>query len=250
MPKVSILGVDVDDVGKAELEGAIIRAVEGKRKEVFAYVNVHAINLARTDQAFRGFLNNAALAYCDGEGVRFGARVLGSELPPRIVLTRWIWDLGELFQEKGFSAYLLGGAPATVTAAAAKFRACYPRLHLAGCHHGYFDREGHENTMVLDSIRSASPNVLFVGFGMPGQERWIERHLNHLCANAIIPCGGMIDYLSGEVPVAPGWMTENGLEWLYRLLRDPARLWSRYVMGNPAFMLRVFRERLLEGRRG
>lgn len=249
MSKVDILGVRVDDVDKKELEKAIIESVEMKRKEVFAYANVHAINLAQTDRSFREFLNTASVVYCDGEGVRVGARILGADPPQRTVLTRWIWELGEVIEERGMSVYLLGGRVGTVAAAANRLSSRYPRLNLVGYHHGYFDRTGHENTEVLNSINRASPNIIFVGFGMPRQELWIEQNFDQLCVNAIIPCGGMIDYLSGEVSPTPQWMSENGLEWLYRLTQDPARLWWRYVVGNPTFILRVLHERIREGRR-
>jgi N-acetylglucosaminyldiphosphoundecaprenol N-acetyl-beta-D-mannosaminyltransferase len=249
MSRVDILGVCVDDITREGLERAIIESVEMKRKEVFAYANVHAINLAQTDRSFREFLNKASVVYCDGEGVRLGARILGHGLPPRTALTRWIWDLGGVFEERGISVYLLGGREGTVAAATNRLYVRYPRLNLVGYHHGYFDRTGHENTVVLDSINNASPNVVFVGFGMPEQERWIDQNFSQLCVNAIIPCGGMIDYLSGEVSVAPRWMSESGLEWLHRLTQDPARLWWRYVVGNPTFMLKIFRERIRERRR-
>ena len=249
MSKIDILGVRVDDIGGKELERAIIETVEAKKKEVFAYANVHAINLARTNGSLREFLNRAFIVYCDGEGVRLGARILGADLPPKTALTRWIWDLGGLFEERGISVYLLGGGKGTVAAAGGRLCARYPRLKLAGYHHGYFDRTGPENAGVIDSINRGSPDVIFVGFGMPGQEWWIEQNISQLKVHAIIPCGGMIDYLSGEVPVAPEWMSENGLEWLYRLARDPVRLWWRYLVGNPVFMFRVLRERIMNGRR-
>lgn len=248
MSRVDILGVGVDKIDTGGLETAIMDCVAGGRKEVFAYANVHAVNIAGKDDKFREFLNRAHIVYCDGEGIRLGARVLGTRLPPRTVLTRWIWSLGDLFQEKGVSVFLLGGEPRSIVEAVVRWRERYPRLKLLGFHHGYFDRAGRENDEVVTLINRTEPNVLFVGFGMPEQEFWIGQNLERLHVNAVLPCGGMIDYLSGEAKMPPGWMTANGLEWLHRLTQNPDRLWRRYLFGNPAFMLNILRESVARGR--
>lgn len=248
MPKTSILGIDIDDIDKGGLERAIVDCVEGGRREVFAYANVNAINIAQGNEEFRRFLDDSHVLYCDGEGVRLGARILGVKPPPRTVLTRWIWDLGALFQERGLSIFLLGGRKETVAAAASRWCERYPKLRLVGYHHGYFEKSGSENKEVIGSINRHSPNVLFVGFGMPGQELWIQHNLEDLQVNAVIPCGGMIDYLAGDVEVAPKWMSDYGMEWIHRLYQDPTRLWKRYIWGNPKFFFRIFQQRLNGGR--
>lgn len=249
MSKVDILGVAVDEVDTAGVESAILDCIKAVRKEVFAYANVHAVNLARKDGRFRKFLNESRIVYCDGEGIRVGARLLGERLPPRTALTRWVWDLGDLFQEKGTTVYLLGGRPRNVGTAVERWRGRYPRLKLVGYHHGYFDKSGRESEEVLRLINNVGPDVLFVGFGMPEQEFWIDQNIADLHVNAILPCGGMIDYLSGATRMPPAWMTGVGLEWVHRLAQDPARLWRRYLLGNPAFMLNILRESLVRGRK-
>jgi N-acetylglucosaminyldiphosphoundecaprenol N-acetyl-beta-D-mannosaminyltransferase len=248
MHKVEILGVGINQVEKGRLEQAVLDCVAKGRKEIFAYVNAHAMNLARCDHTFKEFLDRAQVVYCDGEGVRFGAKILGITLSPKIALTRWIWDLGALFQEAGVSVFLLGGRSETVANAANRLCTRYPRIKLVGYHHGYFDRSGSGNAEIIGMINRTAPNVLFVGLGMPKQELWIGQNFEHLHVNAIIPCGGMIDYLSGEISVAPSWMSEYGMEWIYRLSQDPARFWRRYLLGNPTFMFHVFREFITEGR--
>lgn len=248
MSKIDILGVGIDDIDTAGLERAIVNCVRKGGKEVFAYANIHAMNIAGKDARFRGFLNGADTVYCDGEGIRVGGRILGIRLPPRTVLTRWIWDLGALFQEQGISAFLLGGRPRGIVAAATRWHERYSRMKLAGYHHGYFNKSGRENDDVVALINHARPNVLFVGFGMPEQEFWIGRNLAQLHVNAVLPCGGMIDYLSGDVSSAPQWMSAFGLEWFHRLAHDPVRLWRRYLLGNPVFVFNILREFLMRGR--
>ena len=208
MPKVHILGVDVDDIDTPGLEEAILNSAKKDKKEIFAYANIHTINISRRNAGLRQFLNKASIVYCDGDGLRLGAKVLGLRLPAKTVLTRWIWKLGGLLQEHNMSVFLLGGRNESVAAAANRWRLRFPQLKILGFHHGYFDRMGEENAKVVAMINKGCPNVLFVGFGTPEQELWIRDNFDNLKVNSIIPCGGMIDYLSGEVKSPPQWMVD------------------------------------------
>jgi len=243
MLKIDILGVQVDAIDKAGLEDAITKYVRDEAKAVLAYANINAINLARKEKEFRTFLNGTSVLYCDGEGVRVGARILGSTLPPRVALTRWIWDLCSLCVERRFSVFFLGSTGEVLDKAVANVRERFPTL-LIGGHHGYFQKVGPESDAVVEMIKRSKPNLLFVGFGMPAQEHWISRNLGRLDANVVLSAGSMIDYVAGAKGVAPAWMSDIGLEWLYRLIQEPQRLWKRYLIGNPGFILRVVIQRL------
>jgi N-acetylglucosaminyldiphosphoundecaprenol N-acetyl-beta-D-mannosaminyltransferase len=120
---------------------------------------------------------------------------------------------------------------------------------IVGWHHGYFDKEGPENDRIVEMVGRVKPNLLFVGFGMPLQEHWIRANFERLSANAILPAGSMIEYASGQKATAPHWMAENGFEWLFRLVQEPGRLWGRYILGNPLFMLRIIMQFIRQGRR-
>jgi N-acetylglucosaminyldiphosphoundecaprenol N-acetyl-beta-D-mannosaminyltransferase len=145
--------------------------------------------------------------------------------------------------------FLLGGSVEVTERAVKVIRDRYPRLSIVGAHHGFFPHRGKENDKVVEMIRSSAPNILFVGFGMPMQERWIRDNMSRLKVNAILPAGSMLEYAAGAKSVAPGWMSGSGLEWLYRLFQEPGRLWFRYLIGNPIFFLRVFRELARGGER-
>ena len=244
MADCDILGVMVDAIDKDGLEREIADCVRLGRQSLFAYVNVHAVNIARRDVRFRRILNNAWRAYCDGEGVRLGARILGHALPPRIVLTYWIWDLCALFEKERMSLFLLGGRPGVVDRAAARLHARFPALRIAGSHHGFFAKTGLENEKILGMIEESSPDILFVCFGMPLQEYWIEANIGRLRTRAILPGGSMIDYIAGVKHPTPAWMANHGMEWLYRFLKEPARLWRRYLIGNPSYLAAVLAARM------
>lgn len=248
MSKVDILGVKVDDIDKASLERAIVRCIQEKRKEVFAYINIHGVNLARKNGAVKEFYNRCASVYCDGEGVRIGASILGARLPERTVLTRWMWDLCALCVSESFSVFFLGGDADTEASAVARVRQNFPDLKIAGSHHGYFEKEGTESENVVQRINASAPDVIFVALGMPTQELWIARNLERLNVHAILPAGSMMEYAAGQKGSPPTWMVAHGLEWLHRLMQEPARLWRRYLIGNPAFMLHIIIQRWKSGR--
>jgi len=242
MAKVEILGVRVDAIRKEGLYEA------SGEKGSFAYVNINAINIAQRDEDFRAFLDGARIVYCDGEGVRLGGRLLGHRLPSRIALTHWVWDLCAWCEEHGFSIFFLGAANEVVQRAVQNVTARSPRLKVAGCYHGYFEKSGPESDLVISQINEAKPNVLFVGFGMPLQERWIGQNFVALCANAILTCGSMIEYVAGVRSVSPPWMANHGFEWIYRLCQEPHRMWRRYLLGNPLFLIRILFQRVKQGR--
>ena len=247
MAECHILGTRLTIINRIQLEQDLLDTVSLKRKHLYAYANIHALNLAEKFPRFQKILNRAHCVYCDGEGVRVGARLLGYVLHPRIVLTYWVWDLLALFQERGISVFFLGGREKVLGEAIRNVHARFPGLKIAGFHHGYFEKNSTASREVVLAIEHVKPDVLFVCFGMPEQEYWIEENFSGLRTHAIIPAGSMIDYVAGAKKPTPGWMANHGLEWLFRLVMEPARLWKRYIIGNPLFIIRVLRQRFSEG---
>jgi N-acetylglucosaminyldiphosphoundecaprenol N-acetyl-beta-D-mannosaminyltransferase len=243
-----LLSVRLDDIDEHDLEQEILDSAVRHERKIFAYLNIHAVNEALRDHRLANILDRADVAYCDGEGVRLGARLLGKQISPRIVLTYWGWELCAVCASQGLSVFLLGATTDSSQKAVAELRRRFPGLVIAGSHHGYFEKVGPENDRVVELINSSRPDILFVGFGLPLQEYWIEENAERISAGAILPCGSMIDYMSGLRSVAPAWMTRNGLEWMYRLLQEPRRLWRRYLIGNPLFLVRIIVERLGAGK--
>jgi N-acetylglucosaminyldiphosphoundecaprenol N-acetyl-beta-D-mannosaminyltransferase len=117
----------------------------------------------------------------------------------------------------------------------------FPRLRIGGHHHGYFKQEN--GVDVITQINKANPQILFVGMGMPLQEKWIMDNAEFLPACVMFDVGACFDFVAGEKPRCPNWMADHGLEWLFRFLMEPRRLWKRYLIGNPLFLLRVMRDR-------
>ncbi|PIG94853.1 glycosyltransferase [Gloeocapsopsis sp. IPPAS B-1203] len=208
-------------------------------------MNVKAINLAYELDWYRDFINNSDLVFCDGFGVLLGAKLLGYDVEStyRMTCPDYIENLGLACEQHNVSLFLLAGKPGVVEKAIAQMSAVAPKLQVQG-HHGYFKKSGDENERVIHTINAFNPGVLYVGFGMPLQEHWILHNIERLNARVFLPLGACLDFYTGTVYRGPEWMTDRGLEWLTRLATEPNRLWERYIIGNPLFFYRVFRERM------
>ena len=217
------------------------------------YVNAHVLNRSCEMQELRQALQRADLVYCDGYGVRVAARALDVDVPHRMTGADWVWGLAALCEASGRSLYLLGSEPGVAAQAARRLRRWYPRLRIAGTHHGYFRPGSPHEQRVLEAINDAQPDIVLAGMGTPKQELWVDRHAGQVHAHVLWTVGALFDYVSGRVPRAPRWLADNGLEWIFRLGVEPRRMWRRYLLGNPVFLSRVIgevRERHPEPRPG
>jgi N-acetylglucosaminyldiphosphoundecaprenol N-acetyl-beta-D-mannosaminyltransferase len=154
----------------------------------------------------------------------------------------YIEDFAKACERENVSLFLLAGEPGTVDKAIAKLKVVAPNLKVKG-HHGYFNKSGKENEFVIQEINKFKPDILYIGFGMPLQERWILNNAEQIDTKVFLPLGACLDFYTGNVNRGPRWMTNSGLEWLTRLVTQPQRLWHRYVVGNPLFFYRVLQER-------
>ncbi|CAA9442484.1 MAG: N-acetylmannosaminyltransferase [uncultured Rubrobacteraceae bacterium] len=243
--RVEVLGVGVDPATVDGLHAEIRRLVR-RRGGVVLNANAHCLNLCYRDPALRRFFGAADLVFCDGAGVKLAARMLGGRLPERITYADWLPRLADFAEEEGLSLFFLGARPGVAERAAKRLRATRPALKVVGVRHGYFDRDadGAENGVVVAEINAARPDVLLLGLGMPLQERWLMENRRRLDVGVALTGGAVFDYASGGLRRGPRLLTDNGLEWLARLLVEPRRLWRRYLLGNPLFLLRVLRQRL------
>lgn len=253
-PAIDLLDVRIHTLGVAELVSGIRHTIQTNQKRLISYANVHAINMAHEDTRFMHFLNREAdIVFCDGFGVKWGATLLGLKLPHRFTPPDWIPQLCELCVRNNFSMYFIGSRAGVTQKAAdlliARTAAAFPdlpRLRIVGTANGYFDKTpGHpENEAVIADINAAKPDILMVGFGMPMQEYWLADNWHKFNIHIALTGGAIFDYISGEMQRPPKWMTDNGLEWLGRLIAEPRRMWKRYLIGNPQFLSRVIGRRL------
>ena len=246
IPSVRITGIKVSLCDKAGLLDALEQRISGKIRTLVLSANVNFLNLAFERKWLRDYINAADIVRLDGEGIRWGAYILGCKTPRRMTWADLVWDFALWAAENKYRLFFLGNKPGIPEKAAERLTSYAPGLIVAGLHHGFFNKDGNsvENSKVIAQINAAKVDILVIGFGMPLQEKWLKENSDRINATALITGGAIFEWISGEQQRAPQWMLDHGLEWLSRLIHEPKRLWKRYIIGNPRFILRVMKEKL------
>lgn len=242
LSSIDILGVGVATVTMDAAVDAVEAACDSGTAARLFYANAHTLNLAWRDPRYRAVLMDADLVLNDGAGVALAARLQGTRFPANLNGSDFNPRILELAARRGWPVFLLGAAPGVARRSAEEMRKRAPNLHVCGTHHGYFDPQ--ETESVVAAIRDSGAEVLMVALGNPFQEVFIDEHIEATGARLGVGVGAFLDFTAGEVPRAPAWMNRLGIEWLYRLAREPRRLWRRYMVGNPVFVARLLRQRL------
>jgi N-acetylglucosaminyldiphosphoundecaprenol N-acetyl-beta-D-mannosaminyltransferase len=206
------------------------------------HVAINAAKLVRFqhDEELRRVIRGCQLVTADGQAVVWAGRVLGQPLPERVTGIDLMHAVLERASERGFGVYVLGARAEVLERALGTLRERFPSLRLVGARHGYFQAD--EEAAVVEGIRDAQPDVLFVALETPAKELFLARHRDRLQVPFVMGVGGAVDILGGVRRRAPCWLQRLGLEWAYRLAQDPRRLAGRYVVGNTRFTWLVVRE--------
>jgi exopolysaccharide biosynthesis WecB/TagA/CpsF family protein len=206
-------------------------------KLVFAS-NGHGIAFAGLYAKYKAYFNEADIIHADGQAVVFASKLLTSTaIPERSVTTDFIHDAMKAGAEYGLRFYLFGATEEVNAKCAEILTATYPDAQIVGRRHGYFSID--EEDDVVDDINLTCPDVVFVGLGLETEYAFSVRNRDRLNAGWVITCGGCFNYVTGHYERAPAWMQQAGLEWLYRLYREPRRLFWRYAITNPAALLLI-----------
>lgn len=235
---VSILGVRVHAVTMAETLAWIEAAVAARAPRQICTSNPEFLMTARRDREFFEVLNRADLVVPDGVGLLMAARWLGARLPERVAGSDLIYRIAERAAQRGWGIYFLGAGEGVVARTAAKLRAIYPELRVAGTFAGSPKIED-EDAMVA-RVRAARPDILLVAYGAPQQDKWIARNRERLGVPVSIGVGGSFDFVAEEARRAPVWIRRLGLEWLHRVGRQPWRA-RRILTAVVLFPLAVLR---------
>lgn len=240
---LKFLGLPLHRVGPDQVHEFIRSVILQDARALVLNLNIHCVNLALRQSWLTDFIQKAQLVFCDGDGVRWGVRLLGNEPPPKIAFTRWIWDLCGFCAQQRYRVFFLGARPGVADQAARRLKEKYPALEVAGIQHGYFSHDGEENEKVIAQINRLRPDLLLVCFGMPLQEKWLSENWEKIDAHIFLTGGAVLDFASGTAQEPPDWMVRFHLEWFFRLCREPLRLFVRYVLGIPYFFIRVILEK-------
>ena len=231
--RITLLGQPIDLVKPEEVLHHMERWILGRRKAIVANHNLHSLALMRRHPEMAAFYQKADLIELDSTPLVYFARLLGLNSRPfhRCTYLDWRDHFWSLVNRNGWRVMYVGGTLEVLDTARDRLMVRYPRARITGCD-GFFDpTPGSEaNQAVLDTAELFQPHILFVGMGMPRQELWIEQNLEALPNCVIFSVGAAFDYEAGAQKAAPRWMGRIGLEWLYRLVADPKRLFRRYCI--------------------
>lgn len=247
---VRILGCDVDAVTMDQalswcLEACRVPGHAPGRARILLTANASHLVMLQDDPAFRAACEAADLVTADGVSLVWASRMLGRPVPERVTGIDLFARLLACAPQQGLRIFLLGATPAVLERLVARCRRDHPGLVLAGWRDGYFGPAEHE--AVVRQVAESGPDILFVGMPSPFKDIWCERYRDALGVRLIIGVGGAFDVLAGTVARAPGWMQRAGLEWAWRLMLEPRRLWRRYLIGNSRFVWLVMKSRLRAG---
>lgn len=247
--RVEVLGCPIDPF---DMEATVERCLSLPRTldRPVRQVSINAakmVELSR-DEGLAAFVRGSDVINADGQSVVWAARLLGHRLPERVAGIDLMHELFARAAREELSVFILGAREEVLETAIAKLRDRFPNLTIAGRHHGYFD-SGEEET-IAELIRESGADLLFVAMSSPRKERWLDEHLSHTGVGFAMGVGGAIDVVAGERRRAPRWLQRIGLEWLYRVLQEPGRMWQRYLVGNARFGWLVGRELARRALRG
>lgn len=245
--KINIVGVKIDKYSLDEVVNLVIEyAVSGGSPEYVVTPNAQHILTLQKDADFQEIYRQAFLTVPDGVPLLWAAKFLQTPLKGRVNGTDLFEKVCEGAASKGLKIFLLGGRPGAVEQAAEVLQGRYLGLKIVGmyCPPYGFESQPEELEIINSHIRDASPDILFVGLGAPKQEKWIYANYQQLKVPISLGIGVSFELVAGMVKRAPIWMQNSGLEWLFRFMVEPKRLWQRYVVGNPLFIWLVIQQRL------
>lgn len=240
LPSLDFGGTRVHQVDRPWAVDLLRDFVQSGRPHRIVTVNLDFLSLAERNPAFRSAINTADLSVADGMPLVWVSRLRGRPIPERVTGVDLVHDACDLAVELGRGIFLLGGRPGVAATAAERLQELHPGLQIAGVFAPPplpLSREDHERAIEL--IQAAAPAFLFVGVGAPAQDLWIANTLPDLNVGVALGVGGVFDVLAGRSQRAPRWMQNAGLEWAYRLGREPRRLWRRYVCDDVPTLARL-----------
>lgn len=234
MERIRIQKLPVDRVDLDEAVDLVDEASRSGSCSRIYFLNAHCANVAWKKPEYRAALERAEFVFADGAGVAAAAKIQRVGPLPNVNGTDLFPLLMRRFELTGVSVYFLGAKREVVEALVGKVREGWPAAKIAGARSGFFS----DAAAVAREVRESGASVLFVGMGVPRQELMIDAFAPATGVRAALAVGGLFDFYSGCMPRAPLWMRSIGLEWLFRLIQEPARMWRRYLLGNIIFLTR------------
>ncbi len=242
MKTVEMLGIKLNPLTMDETVTVVDQEFIQKNKPLHLMgVNADKINQCYEDSNMMKIVNNCGVVNADGASVVLAGKYLGIDIPERVAGIDLMQELLKLSENKSYSVYFFGAKEEVVKKMLNNFKQVYPNLKVSGYRNGYFSDE--EVDSISEDIRQKKPQIVFVGITSPKKEILIERFLEDGIQSVFMGVGGSFDVLSGTIKRAPLWMQKAHLEWLFRVMNEPRRLFKRYFVGNVEFIKAIVKEK-------
>lgn len=235
--RVDVLGVGISAINMDMAVEEVRRWIDDGEQHYVCVTGVHGVIESQADPELLRIHNESGLTTPDGMPMVWSAHKAGAAHVDRVYGPDLMLELCGLAVENGWKSFLYGGKEGVPELLAEHLEANFPGLEIVGTHSPPFrELTESEEVEVIDTINAAKPDLVWVGLSTPKQERWVASHVGKINAAALLAVGAAFDFHAGLMPQAPRWMQRSGLEWLYRLCREPRRLWRRYLRNNPRFV--------------
>lgn len=242
IPRVDVLGVGVSAVNLDTAAAEIQRWIDDAEQHYVCVSGVHGVMESQRDSALRDIHNESGLTTADGMPLVWSARFAGARAASRVYGPDLMLKMAEQAVRNATRWYFYGGKEGVAQKLAERLTERYPGLLVVGHHTPPFrDLTQSEDEAVIAEINDARPDIVWVGLSTPKQERWMAAHVGRLDAPVLVGVGAAFDIHAGTLRQAPRWMQRSGMEWAFRLVMEPRRLWRRYLRNNPAFVLGIVR---------
>lgn len=223
---------------------AIIQeSIRARTRLQHVVVNVAKLVNMRTDSVLRRDVEESDLINVDGTGVVWGCRLLGLPIPERVAGIDLMQNMLEMCEQENYRPYFLGAKQSILDDAIAQIRKQHPELNIAGFRNGYFSEE--EEKSIVNEIRASKADCLFIAISSPMKENFLHKYRDDLSVPFLMGVGGSLDVVAGHVKRAPLWMQKFGLEWFYRMMQEPRRMWRRYLYTNSSYAILLGKEMLI-----
>lgn len=240
--RIRMMNFFVDNLNRIETLELIDSFIQKRELVQHVVVNAGKAVIMQKDKKLREIVNKCKLINADGQAIVWGSKFLKRPLKERVTGIDLMYDVIDLAAKKGYRIYFFGARQEVVQEVTKIFQEKHPGLQVAGFRNGYFSEK--ENDGIVTNIRDSNADILFVAFSSPKKEFWLSRYQEELNVPFVMGVGGSFDVVAGVTTRAPKWMQEMGLEWFYRFLQEPRRMWKRYLIGNSKFIYYLMKERL------
>jgi N-acetylglucosaminyldiphosphoundecaprenol N-acetyl-beta-D-mannosaminyltransferase len=241
MKSVKLFNCNVACLDMKQTVAEIKKIIEKKEICQHVVINAAKVVLMNEDKRLQKIVSECPVVNADGQSIVWASRFLNKPLPERVAGIDLMEELIRLSVKEDFSIYFFGAKEEVVKKVVKHYASIYPDLKIAGYRNGYFNHE--EEKEIVNSIQKSGADILFVAFSSPQKEYFLAKYSQELGAPFQMGVGGSFDVIAGVVSRAPKWMQKAGLEWFYRFIQEPNRMWKRYLVGNSKFLYLVFKEK-------